>query len=848
MGRLQSVEMQSSHPWLLFPLLACYAYAAGGLEISRPVRSWEFVDAVGPKAALFGQESGILEAYVYPLKIVKDLKLRFRIEGRVIPAESIARRIISRPASYTIVYSTDDFEVREELVAPITEPGLLIRVQATSYHPLRIDVEFTRDFQLMWPASIGTSYAEWRENDKVFAFGADGQPYAAILGSPDASLIHRDYATNYSADGADAFNLNTVNGRAEVLIAIAGSMKSRDEALQTWHRLIANASRLIQEAETYYQRYLDQTVQVQLPDKQLQDAYDWSRISVAKGMVDNPLLGEGLVAGYGPSKGAYRPGFAWFFGRDSFWTTFALTSAGDLENARKAIDFIAKYQRDDGKIPHEISQSASLVPWFQNFPYGYDSADATPLFIIAVRNYVDASGDIDFARRLLPRLNKAADFMRSTLDAAGFPKNLGVGHGWVEGGPLLPVDVELYQAGCYVEALRSMSSLSKVLGDAQKAKQDDQEFQARRKALDDTFWLPESRSYAFALDKSGKPVPQPSVLATVPMWFGVLDRDKSQAMIETLSEEPHAADWGMRIISSKAALYGPEGYHYGSVWPLFTGWASVGEYRSHAPVSGLANLRANAWLALDGAGGNTTEVLSGMSYSPLSTASPHQIWSAAMVISPLLRGLFGLEVDVPRRRLSFSPHLPPGWAETGIRNIPFENGKVDLALQASPSNLMLQITNHGRELFDLEFAPAYSPAARIGRAEFNGAPVSWTEERNALDWHPHFVVQAQAGQTRLIIRHSGTFGYTVPFEPPQLGAASQNLKVISERWSNNQRELQLSVSGRPSRQYTIQLTGSAAVESVAGARQMDNGVVEIDMPRGSNSEYVNQAIRIKLKP
>ncbi len=36
------------------------------LEITRPVRSWEFIDATGPRAAFFGQEDGTLEAYVIP--------------------------------------------------------------------------------------------------------------------------------------------------------------------------------------------------------------------------------------------------------------------------------------------------------------------------------------------------------------------------------------------------------------------------------------------------------------------------------------------------------------------------------------------------------------------------------------------------------------------------------------------------------------------------------------------------------------------------------------------------------------------------------------------------------------
>ena len=813
------------------PLLILPAAFPAALEISRPVRSWEFVDATSPQAAIFGQENGILEAYVYPLKIVKDLKLRFRIEGHVIPAESIARRIVSRPASYAIIYSSDDFELREELIAPVNQPGLLIHLDVDSHHPLQIEVEFTRDFQLMWPASIGTGYAEWRAQDKVFAFGADGQPYSAILGSPGASLVHQAYATNYAADGANVFSLGAVNGRAERLIAISGSMKSRQEALDSWRSLVVNAKRLIQETDSYYERYLNQTVQIDLPDQQLQAAYDWSRISVVKGMVDNPLLGTGLVAGYGPSKGAYRPGFAWFFGRDSFWTSLAQTAAGDLANARKAIAFIAKYQRDDGKIPHEISQSASLIPWFQNFPYGYASADATPLYIIAVRHSVEASGDIDFAREEWVRLGKAAGFMHATLDAAGFPRNAGVGHGWVEGGPLLPVDVELYQAGCYVEAMRSMASISQLLGETTQAAQFEQEFQAKQKLLNERFWLPQSRTFAFAIDNAGKPVDQPSVLATVPMWFGVLDADKSRAMIETLSQEPHSADWGMRIISSRSPLYGPEGYHYGSVWPLFTGWASMGEYKSHAATAALANLRANAWLALDGAGGNTTEVLSGMSYSPLSTASPHQIWSAAMVISPLVRGLLGIDVDAARRRLVLAPHLPATWTYAGIRNISFSNSSVELTLRQSERSLELQIINNGQDPLDFEFAPAYAPPARIVSASLDGKPIRWTEERNTLDWHPSFKFRAGHGLTNLVVQHTGAYGYVIPFQPPQLGAASVNLKLISEKWSNDGRQLDLTVSGRPSRHYVLELTGGKTVD--------------VEMPPSSSDEYVTRGIQLK---
>src|SRR5439155_15537558 len=103
-----------------------------------------------------------------------------------------------------------------------------------------------------------------------------------------------------------------------------------------------------------------------------------------QGIVNNPLLGTGLIAGYRTAGEGQRPGFAWFFGRDALWTDLALDAEGDFATARATLEFLANYQRSDGKIPHEISQSASLLPWFTSFPYGYASADATPLYIIAL--------------------------------------------------------------------------------------------------------------------------------------------------------------------------------------------------------------------------------------------------------------------------------------------------------------------------------------------------------------------------------------------------------------------------------------------------------------------------------
>src|SRR5713226_5465763 len=77
------------------------------LELSRTVRPWEFLPITGMRAGLLGNESGRMEAWVYPLKIFREFHLKFHTEGRVLPTEALARTVTVRPESATILYASD---------------------------------------------------------------------------------------------------------------------------------------------------------------------------------------------------------------------------------------------------------------------------------------------------------------------------------------------------------------------------------------------------------------------------------------------------------------------------------------------------------------------------------------------------------------------------------------------------------------------------------------------------------------------------------------------------------------------------------------------------------------------
>src|SRR4029077_14597186 len=122
------------------------------LELLRAVRPWEFLPVTGTRAGLLGDESGRMEAWVYPLKIFREFHLKFHTEGRDMAAESLARTVTVRPEAARILDAGDTFTVRETFFVPVQEQGAVILLDVETEQALEIEAFFHRDFQLEWPA------------------------------------------------------------------------------------------------------------------------------------------------------------------------------------------------------------------------------------------------------------------------------------------------------------------------------------------------------------------------------------------------------------------------------------------------------------------------------------------------------------------------------------------------------------------------------------------------------------------------------------------------------------------------------------------------------------------------
>src|SRR4029077_13953180 len=204
-------------------------------ELTRTIRTWEFLPVVGTRAGLFGNETGQFEAWVYPLKIFRNFHLTFLVGDRALPAESLARSLTIRPESASILYVGDSFRVRETLCVPVNEAGAVILLDIETEQPLEVEAAFTGDFQLEWPAALGGTYVDWDAKQRAFRFGEEARKYAALVGSPTGADARLSYQTNYSSSNENSLRLGvTQKGKETKVLIIAASVAGSAEAEKTY--------------------------------------------------------------------------------------------------------------------------------------------------------------------------------------------------------------------------------------------------------------------------------------------------------------------------------------------------------------------------------------------------------------------------------------------------------------------------------------------------------------------------------------------------------------------------------------------------------------------------------------
>jgi glycogen debranching enzyme len=738
------------------------------LTITRQIEPNKPFTVAGERGAIFGEQSGTFEAWVYPVKILSGFRITAELADYPVPIDVTAHAAVIEvsPAMTTITYSHAAFTVKQHMFAS-RDAGAVALFEIDSIRPLRLTFQFKPEMLRAWPApNFGTPGAEWVEKGGYYIFHTDNPDFSGALAMPrtEPGILapYQERPRTYPTELKLSFDPKKDSGLFFPLIFALGDQKP---ALARLSALNNSIPELYRKTHDYYAHFFDTRLSSETPDREFDRALRWAEISIDQGKVR--IHDEtGLIAGYYESGDSARPGYGWFFGRDSLWTSYAINSYGDFELTRTALEFLIRRQRTDGKMMHEFAQSADLVDW-KSTPYFYASADSTPLFVMAVDDYIASSGDVAFLREHWDAVRRAYAFTRAhDSDGDGIYENT-EGTGWVESWPQGDPHQEIYLAALDQQSADAMSRLAALMNDTATAGSAHQKAEEIRVKLDSEYYDSAAHFYAFSRNADGSLDRTATIYPAVAWWTGRLELPRADAMLGRWASREFSADWGTRDISERTPFYDPISYHQGSIWPLFTGWVSLAEYRAGRTLAGYAHLMQNAGLTWAQDLGAVTELLSGDLYQPLGRSSSHQIWSSAMVVTPALRGLFGLDWDALHHTLRLKPNLPAGWDSAQLHNVPFGNSRIELQFTRQKDRLLVRARSAMAEVFCL--VPQSAPRDQPCRE-----PASAVHE---------LVLPLPAVELE------------IPTDLPLPGARTAQLKVLNEKRTANRYEVVLEASG-----------------------------------------------------
>jgi glycogen debranching enzyme len=404
-------------------------------------------------------------------------------------------------------------------------------------------------------------------------------------------------------------------------------------------------------------------------------------------------------------------GLPWFvalFGRDTLIVSLQAMIVYP-EFAGGALEVLGQLQakaRDDyrdaepGKILHELRYGE--LAHFKAIPHTpyYGTADATPLYLVALHAAWRAIGDRALIERHLPAAEACLTWIDEygdrdgdgfqeyqTRSAAGY-ENMA----WKDSG-----DAVMYPDGTLVRGPKALCELQGYVYDAwlRMAEIYDELDNNRRanalrkkaaalfKNFNDAFWDEKSGFYAYALDGEKKKVL--SVVSNVGqcLWSGIIAPERAGKVVKRLMREDMWSGWGIRTLSADHPAFNPYNYQTGAVWPHDNSLIALGMRRYGFAAEAAAVARDISRAASHFLLNQLPELYGGLQRDPTNFpvqylgANVPQAWAAGTPFM-LLQAMLGLQQDAPRGKLYVDPALPDWLPDVTLMDLRLGRRRFDI--------------------------------------------------------------------------------------------------------------------------------------------------------------------------
>lgn len=402
------------------------------------------------------------------------------------------------------------------------------------------------------------------------------------------------------------------------------------------------------------------------------------------------------------------PWFVTLFGRDSLIASVQNMSvhARFAEGTLRTLAAHQANQRDDwrdaqpGKIVHEVRYGE--LAHFDDVPHTryYGTWDATPLFLIVLRQAWSWLGERKLIQDLLPAAERCLEWIDryGDIDGDGFQEyqtfsSRGYENmGWKDAhdaivypdGSQVKQPKALCELQAYVYAAKlGMADVYEAFDSGARASQLRAEAAELKRRFNEAFWLEDKGFYALGLDGRKQPI---GAITSNPghcLWTGIVDPEHAEAVVRRLLAGDMWSGWGIRTLSAVNPAYNPFSYQLGSVWPHDNGIIAAGMKRYG--FAGEANRVARAIIdaACHFQSARLPELFSGVARQadafPMQyrAANSPQAWAAGSIFQ-FVQVMLGLDADAPAGCLRVLPTLPEWLPWIQLTNLRVGDSLVDL--------------------------------------------------------------------------------------------------------------------------------------------------------------------------
>ena len=548
-------------------------------------------------------------------------------------------------------------------------------------------------------------------NSWYTVFGSDQSPLSSETLSDSLKPNGASHSLTYAV---------TIPAKSETTLnfSIAGSYHSKEEAISTFFDILTNHHAMATEKKLRYEQLAQQS-KLTIPDKQLQETFEWLKYNCDWLVRTVPEIGTGIGAGIAD--------YPWWFGVDSEYALKGYMAVGQddiVEQTIQLLDSVSMVINGNGRILHEMSTNGVV--------FNEGNINETPQFASLIWEIYKWNGDKTFLEKYFPTIQKGLKWLLEANDADNnlFPDGFGMMeiHG---------LDSEMIDVASYTQRAFSDAALMALeLDQPELAKEYQEVADELTEKINTEFWSETFGSYADFIgtdaqaltliedalvraDTLNKPWAVEELKATrqeilktqsnkarpfvlyhnwvvnTPMEMGIADSTKAITALDNAKKFTNpfgvfvtGIDRDESAGEDEGSFQGSKVFSYtGAVMTLPTGVQAVAENNYGRPDQALDYLKRMSRSFSYALPGSIYEV--SPDYGMMT-----QAWNIYAFAVPIVNQFFGIKPMAHQKTIIIEPQMPSGWDNASLENVKIGNNLISVWHSTSENGHQIKITQN----------------------------------------------------------------------------------------------------------------------------------------------------------